>query len=93
MNVKDDGSNEWLFESSPVRACPLRLADGTGKTPLCAAPIPQTARVPALDYRIFWWALYAAPLTFFALGLSALLSFSFSWMVRGWWLAAAPSPI
>jgi hypothetical protein len=37
--------------------------------------------VPYLDYRIFWWALYGAPILWFALGLSALFSFSFSWLV------------
>ena len=38
VSIKEDGGNEWQFESAP------------------------TTQVPALDYRIFWWALYLAPL-------------------------------
>jgi hypothetical protein len=52
--VKDDGSSEWVFESSPAHASK-----------------------PALDRRLFWWALYTAPILFALFFVAAFLSLSF----------------
>lgn len=57
VHVKEDGSNEWLFESAP------------------------NARVPAIDYRIFWWTLYAASGVWVFFATWALLGFSFDWLL------------
>ena len=55
--IREDGSNEWLFESAPG------------------------AQVPALDYRIFWWTLYAAPAAWAVLGVLALITLDVEWLL------------
>jgi hypothetical protein len=57
VHIREDGSNEWLFESAP-----------------------QTT-VPALDSRIFWWALYLAPIVWGVFGILSLIRFSFDWLL------------
>jgi hypothetical protein len=40
---------------------------------------PNHADVPALDRRVFWWALYAAPAAFGLLFVTSFLSLSWDW--------------
>lgn len=65
VNINDNGTNEWVFESAPA--------------PPAGAP-PETF-AQAMDRRIFWWALYAAPLAWCAFSFLALVSFSFDWLL------------
>ena len=57
VSVREDGSNEWQFESAPG------------------------AQVPVLDYRIFWWTLYAAPTAWALLAILALITLKFEWLL------------
>ena len=54
------------------------LPNGTNEWQFESAPNNQ---VPALDYRIFWWALYLAPLVWGLLGLLAFISLKLDWLL------------
>lgn len=57
-HIKDDGSNEWVFESHR-----------------------GTREVEALDWRIFWGALFGGFAAWVFLLVIAVLKFNFTWML------------
>jgi hypothetical protein len=56
--IRDDGSNVWVFESRPANR-----------------------QIHPADSRVFWTALYVAPLLWGLFALGALFSFNFKWLL------------
>jgi hypothetical protein len=67
--IREDGSNEWVFESAPEGA---PAADG-------GAPAPSGGS--DLDRRIFWTALYLAPALFALFGFLHFFSLALDWFL------------
>ena len=57
-NVKEDGNNEWIFES-----------------------LDDMSTIGAMDSRIFWTALYAAPAVWIVFFFVSFLKFQLEWSV------------
>ena len=58
-----------------------RVSAETGETEWIYESAPAANEAPALDKRIFWGALYAAPALWAVCGVAAFVTFSWDWLL------------
>lgn len=93
--IRDDGANEWIFESHPVREpdprpdplrhpsaveSPHRAVHGHPNASSSCAQVGSVV-IDAMDSRIFWGALYGAPAVWFLFSFLAIIGLKLDWLL------------